>query len=82
MPSHKRIQSSHGQAILPLLPPVFHRAYPPAELSALDGNTKELETDLAQGLIDARIGFIPFLLERAETQISASSGCFSLPRRR
>ena len=64
-----RIGVSHtrGQAILPLLLPDFRRAYPLAELSVVEGNTKELEADLERGVIDVLIGFAPFLLESAET---------------
>ena len=64
-----RIGISHtrGQAILPLLLPDFHRAYPLAELSVVEGSTKELEADLEKGDIDVLIGFTPFLLESAET---------------
>lgn len=64
-----RIGISHtrGQAILPLLLPDFHRAYPLAELSVLEGSSKELEADLDRGVIDVMIGFAPFLLESAET---------------
>ena len=64
-----RIGVSHtrGQAILPLLLPDFRRAYPLAELSVVEGSTKELEADLERGVIDVLIGFAPFLLESAET---------------
>lgn len=64
-----RIGISHtrGQAILPLLLPDFRRAYPLAELSVVEGSTKELEADLERGVIDVLIGFAPFLLESAET---------------
>ena len=65
-----RIGISHtrGQAILPLLLPDFHKAYPLAELSVLEGSTEELEADLERGIIDVLIGFTPFLLESAETR--------------
>ena len=64
-----RIGVSHtrGQAILPLLLPDFRRAYPLADLSVVEGSTKELEADLERGVIDVLIGFAPFLLESAET---------------
>lgn len=64
-----RIGVSHtrGQAILPLLLPDFRRAHPLAELSVVEGSTKELEADLERGVIDVLIGFAPFLLESAET---------------
>lgn len=63
------ISHTRGQAILPLLLPAFTRKYPLAELSIIEGSTKELEEDLDKGKIDVLIGFMPFMLESAEAQV-------------
>lgn len=70
------ISYTRGQAILPLLLPDFHRAYPLVELSVVEGSTKELESDLSRGLIDVLIGFTPFLLESAVTRELAREQLF------
>lgn len=63
-----RIGVSHtrGQAILPLLLPRFSRLYPHAELSIVEGSSRELEKELERGEIDVLIGFAPFLIEGAQ----------------
>lgn len=65
-----RIGVSHtrGQAILPLLLPRFNRLYPHAELSIVEGSSRELEKELERGEIDVLIGFAPFLIEGAQAQ--------------
>ena len=70
------ISYTRGQAILPLLLPDFHRAYPLVELSVVEGSTKELEASLSRGHIDVLIGFTPFLLESAVTRELAREQLF------
>lgn len=62
------ISHTRGQAILPLLIPSFSRIYPEVELSIVEASTKTLEEDLDKGSIDVLIGFMPFMLENAETR--------------
>lgn len=64
-----RIGISHtrGQAILPLVLPEFSRSHPLVELSVVEGSTEELEEQLEHGTIDLLFGYVPFLLDTAET---------------
>ena len=56
-----------GLAVLPEILPQFRREFPMVEFSMFEGNSSELEDELAHGRVDLVIAFHPIMLEGVET---------------
>ena len=52
-----------GLAVLPEILPQFRREFPMVEFSMFEGNSSELEDELAHGRVDLVIAFHPIMLE-------------------
>lgn len=61
------ISHTRGRVLLPKVLPNFAQSYPSIDITIKEGNSKELEDLLLHGKIDLLVGFLPVILDIAET---------------
>lgn len=61
------VSHTRGRMILPEILPVYKKQFPNIDLKLVEGNSKELDSDLLHGDVDLIIGMLPFSVENILT---------------
>ncbi len=69
-----------GLAVLPEILPQFRREFPMVEFSMFEGNSSELEDELAHGRVDLVIAFHPIMLEGGDRPLTEDRLIMVVPK--
>lgn len=61
------VSHTRGRVILPAILPAYQNEFPGIELKLIEGNSRELASDLIHGDVDLVIDLLPFTAENVET---------------